>query len=200
MKPNRSILIAFGLLVIIASVYRIWDGRPFGFAPQIAMAIFGGAVISNKKLAFVLPLLSMFLSDLLYQLLYIKGLSTIPGFYEGQLVNYCLFAGLTVFGFAMKRISVPNVLGFAISGSLLFFIFSNCAVWLGGGGWFRAKTVDGLVLCYTDALAFYREYGLIEGFWGNFIFGDVFFSGLLFGSYLLMKKVFVPEGLAAARA
>ena len=79
MKWNKSTVVSFLLLVIAASMYRAWDGRPFGFAPQIAMAIFGGAVIRDKRLAFILPLLSMILSDVIYEVLYVNGLSTIPG-------------------------------------------------------------------------------------------------------------------------
>jgi hypothetical protein len=188
MKLNRSTVVSFLLLVISASLYRVWDGRPFGFAPQIAMAIFGGAVIKDKKLAFILPLLSMLFSDLLYQVLYINGLSTIKGFYSGQLVNYILFAGLTVFGFMMKKINVINVLGFSVSGSLLFFIASNFSVWISGAGLGRPLTFEGMMLCYGDALAFHKQYGLIEGFAGNFVLGDIFFSAVLFGSYYLINK------------
>ena len=188
MKLNKSILLAFGLLIIVSALYRVWDGRPFGFAPQIAMAIFGGAVIKNKRLAFVLPILSMFLSDSLYQLLYLNGLSEIKGFYEGQGIHYVLFAGLTVFGFLLKRITILNVIGFSVSGSLLFFILSNFTVWLGGGGFNRPKTFDGLMMCYNDALAFYREYGLVNGFAGNVLLGDLFFSAILFGAFYVLKN------------
>src|SRR5687768_2220606 len=103
MKLNKSLLLIFGMLILVASLYRVWDGRPYGFAPQIAMAIFGGAIISNKRLAFVLPLVSMLFSDILYEVLYQNGLSEMPGFYAGQFENYLLFAALTLFGFLMKK-------------------------------------------------------------------------------------------------
>ena len=82
MKQNRSALLALGLLILTASLYRAWPDRPFGFAPQWALAVFGGAVIKDKKLAFIFPLLSMFISDTLYQLLFQNGASQIWGFYE----------------------------------------------------------------------------------------------------------------------
>jgi hypothetical protein len=188
MKLTKSTLIAFILLMIVASLYRVWDGRPFGLAPQMAMAIFAGAVIKDKRCAILLPLLSMFLSDCLYQVLYVNGLSEIKGFYSGMFVNYLLIAGLTCFGFLMKKITVLNVLGFSIGGSILFFIVSNFLVWIGGGGYARPITFDGMILCYGDALAFYRDYGLIKGFAGNFIIGDIFFSAILFGSYFLLRR------------
>lgn len=193
MKNTRSVLLVAGLLILVSALYRVWDDRPFGFAPQIAMAIFGGAMIRNKKLAFVLPLLSMLCSDALYQLLYINGLSEIKGFYGGQWINYLLFAGLTVFGFGMRQVNVRNVAGFSISGSLLFFLASNFTVWLGGGGYHHPKTFNGLMLTYADGLAFYRDYGLFQGFYGNLLLGDLFFCGLLFGGFVLLQKFVAPQ-------
>ena len=188
MKSTKSLLLSFLLLIIVASLYRVWDGRPFGFAPQIAMAIFGGAVIRDRRMALLLPLVSMLISDVLYQVLYINGVTSIQGFYEGQWVNYLLFAGLTCFGFLMRKVNTMNVLVFSIGGSVLFFLLSNFTVWIGGGGLGRPLTLEGLMLCYGDALAFYRDYGLINGFAGNFVFGDLFFSAILFGAWYLIGK------------
>ncbi len=47
---------------------------------------------------------------------------------------------------------------------------------------------DGLMMCYYDGLAFLRDYGVIKGFYGNLFIGDLFFCGLLFGSYFLVSK------------
>ncbi|MGN6402143.1 MAG: DUF6580 family putative transport protein, partial [Flavisolibacter sp.] len=157
MKLNKSLLLAFGLLLLSASLYRAWPGRPYGFAPQMAMALFAGAVIKDKKWAFILPLLSMLISDVLYQLLYINGLTEIKGFYTGQWTNYLVIAGITLFGFLLKKINVLKVAAFSLTGSILFFLASNFTVWLGGGGLGRPKTFDGLMLCYYDGLAFLRD-------------------------------------------
>jgi hypothetical protein len=191
MKLNRSFILALGLLILCASLYRVWDARPYGFAPQIAMAIFGGAIIRNKLWAFILPILSMFISDTFYQVLYVNGLSPIKGFYDGQWLNYILFSGLTVIGFLLKKINTVNILGFSISGSIFFFITSNFAVWAGGGGFQRPKTFEGLLQCYGDALAFYREFGLVKGFAGNLFLGDLFFCTLLFGTFYLAQRYWI---------
>ena len=178
MKFNKSVLLAFGLLVLSASLYRVWDGRPWGFAPQMAMAVFAGAVIKDKKWAFILPLLSMFLSDALYQVLYVNGLSEIPGFYKGQITNYILFGSLTVFGFLIKKINWLNVLATSLAAPTAYFILSNFMVWIGGRGLNRPKTFGGLMMCYTDALPFYQ----------NALLGTVVFSTVLFGSYFLFQR------------
>lgn len=166
-------------MIVIAAVYRAIPGRPWGFTPQIAMAIFGGAVIKDKKWALALPLFSMFLSDVLYQVLYSTGVSSIPGFYEGQITNYVLFALLVCVGFMMKRVTIPNVLGYSLLAPTLFFLASNFMVWMAGAGLQRPKTFSGLMMCYNDALPFFK----------GEVLGTLVFGAVLFGShYLLTKK------------
>jgi hypothetical protein len=178
MKQSRSLVFVFILLIIIASVYRAWDGRPWGFVPQIAMALFGGAVIRDKKLAFVLPLLSMLLSDVLYEVLYRNGLSEIQGFYSGQATNYLLFAGMTFIGFWMRNLNVGRIAAGAVIAPTVYFLLSNFQVWIGGGGYNRSKTFEGLLQCYADGLPFYKGY----------LLGTVFFSIVLFGLYFLFQR------------
>jgi len=180
MKVNKNLLLSFLLLTIVAALYRIVP-RPVNFAPQIAMAVFAGAVIKDKKWAFVLPILSMFISDLLYQLLYLNGLTVIPGLYEGQWQNYILFALMTVVGFSIKKIKVLNVLAASIAAPTIFFILSNFVVWAGWQGTRglnRPKTFEGLLLCYNDAIPFY----------GNSVMACIFFSAVFFGTYVLIRR------------
>ena len=94
MKFNKSVLVAFILLVVVASFCRV-----LGYAPQLAMAVFAGTVIKDKRLAFALPLVSMLISDVLYEVLFSYGYTNYGGFYEGQLINYILVGSLTFIGF-----------------------------------------------------------------------------------------------------
>jgi hypothetical protein len=91
----------------------------------------------------------------------------------------------------MKKVNVKNVIGFSISGSVIFFILSNLSVWLWGGGLGRPQTFEGLMLCYGDALAFHRDWGMIKGFYANQVLGDLIFSTILFGSYYLINTFVV---------
>jgi hypothetical protein len=181
MKITKQLAGSFILLIVIASLYRIMPGRPYGFAPQIAMAIFGGAVIKDKKFAFLLPLLAMFVSDCLYQLLYINGVGTMYGFYDGQALNYLLFGGLTVFGFFIKNLNVKKIVLASVAAPTAYFIVSNFFVWASSSplaGLGRPKTFAGLMMCYADGLPFYP--------WS--IASTFVFSAILFGSYYLMTK------------
>lgn len=181
MKLNKSIVLPFLLLIILFAVYRIIPNRPPGFAPQWAMAIFAGAVIKNKKWAFALPVLSMLISDIIYQALYVNGLSSIQGFYDGQWQNYLLFALLVVIGFAIKKINVQNIFIASLIAPTVYFILSNFVLWAGWSGTRglgRPKTFNGLMMCYTDAIPFYK----------TSLIATVVFSAILFGTYYFISK------------
>jgi hypothetical protein len=185
MKSNKSLIWTMVALIIVAALYRIIPGRPWGFAPQIAMALFGGAVIKDKKWAFALPIFSMFLSDLFYQGLYSAGISSanIYGFYGGQWLSYCLFALIVVIGFAIKKINVVNVLATSLVAPIVFFLISNFITWSGLmgeqlRGLNRPYTFHGLLMAYSDGLPFLT----------GSVASSVFFSAILFGGYYLLTK------------
>ena len=61
MKLNKQIIVAILIMIATSALYRVLPGRPYGFAPQIAIALFGGSLFASKKqFAFILPILSMF--------------------------------------------------------------------------------------------------------------------------------------------
>jgi hypothetical protein len=66
-----------------------------------------------------------------------------------------------------------------IAGPTAYFLISNFAVWIGGGGYQRPKTFDGLMMCYADGLPFYQM-----SLASTFVFGAVLFSSY----YLLTNK------------
>ena len=190
MKINKSFVVSLVLTVLVSALYRILPGRPMGFAPQIAIALFSGALfVKDKKWAFALPLLSMFLSDLLYEVLYQNGLTPIMGFYSGQWLNYLLFAGLTCFGFMIKKGKVANIILASLAAPTVHFLLSNfLLVWAVdlGFGLNRPRTFSGLLLTYEDALPFYK----------NSLIATIVFSAVLFGTYYLLQRNLVKKEVA----
>lgn len=191
MKITRSLVISLCLMVLISALYRIMPNRPWGFAPQIAMALFSGALfVNNKKVAFALPLLSLFISDVLYQVLYTYHLTQIPGFYDGQWVFYVLFGSMTVFGFLIKKNKIGNVVFASLAAPTAYFLLSNFVVWIAAGqGWGlnRPATFNGLMLTYGDALPFFKYS----------VMATVVFSAVLFGTYYLVQQSVTRKELAA---
>jgi hypothetical protein len=191
MKIEKSTIVSFILLVLIASLYRVMPGRPFGFAPQIAMALFAGSVVKDKKLSFLLPILSLFISDVIYEILYRNDLSVMGGFYNGQLLNYILFAALTVVGFFVDKNKIIDIALGVIASATGYFVLSNLSVWLFGGLNINnipyPKTALGLVDCFAAGVPFYKMS----------IYATSFFSAVLFGGYYLINK-YVVKPVAVA--
>lgn len=171
MKLNKNILFTLIYVLLISVLYRILPNRPNGFAPQIAIALFGGMVFTKQKqYSFLLPLVSMFLSDLLYQFLYINNLSSIQGFYDGQFINYILISLTAVFGFGLQNGGVmKSIKGFMIAPTL-YFILSNFMVWISMGGYSHPLTLVGLSQTMTDGIPFY-----LNSVAGTMLFGTTLF-------------------------
>ena len=186
MKNNRTTIIVFALLIIACALYRVWDNRPFGFAPQIAMALFAGSVIQNKKFAFLVPLLSMLVSDALYQFLYQQGLTDIKGFYPGQLENYLLFSLVTVIGFFINKNKITHILVGSLAGAAFYFLASNFITWIGGGLDFYnqpyPKTWQGLMTCLAAGIPFFKV-----SLWATLSFNAIFFGAYYLYSRFAMK-------------
>ncbi len=183
-QTNSAILIA-SVLIIVAAVSRVIM-YPDNFSPIIGMAIFAGAVLKNKRLAFALPLLAMFLSDVLFEVFNIA-----PGFWGwGQLVGYGILALITVIAFSMKKISVLKVAGYSIGSSLLFFFLSNSAFFVFDNAVFNLypQNFTGYIASLVAGIPFLKT-GLIA---------DLVYSGILFGTYYLIQNYAFSNKKAAA--
>lgn len=179
MKFNRTFVLSLIIMVVITALYRILPNRPLGFAPQLAVALFSGFLFrSNKKYALLMPLLSMLLSDVLYELLFINGMSSIRGFYGGMWLNYLLFVSVSFIGFTIQKAASIRTLVATIASPLAFFLVSNFIVWASRGGFVRPLTMDGLILCYGDGLPFLR----------GSILATICFSAIFFGVYQLISQ------------
>lgn len=174
-KQNTTSLIVAGILIVAAALSRVWM-YPHNFSPMIGMAVFAGAVIKDRRLAFAFPLLAMFLSDVIFEVFHIA-----PGFWGwGQLVGYGILALITVIAFSLKKINVFSVAGYSIGSSLLFFFLSNSAFFVFDNPIYHtyAQSFGGYVNCLIGGLPFLR----------TGIAADLVFSGLLFGSYYLVNN------------
>jgi hypothetical protein len=174
MKGNKNFIwVSLGLFAA-CTLYRVFP-HPGNFAPQIAMALFGGAMVKDRKLSFLFPLISMFISDLVMQALHSSNPNAYPiqGFYAGQWVNYLLIAATTIFGFGMRSNKLAGWLIGFVGAPTVYFLLSNFTVWLGGGGWSHPTTFDGLILTYEDGLPFY----------GLSLISTAVFGAIFFGAY-----------------
>ena len=171
MKQNRINILIAAVLVLFAALLKVAT-YPHTFSPIIAIALFSGVVISDKKLSFAMPLLAMFASDLILELF-----TQTPGFYGMEQVgNYAALLFITAFGFAMKKIDVIRVAGFSLASSILFYFLSNTNTFLVDSFNMYPNTFTGYIICMTAGIPFIQ------------FVPDLVFSALLFGSYVLVFK------------
>jgi len=138
--------------------------HPPNFAPIAAMALFGGAYFNKKSFAFAIPLIALFLTDL------------IIGIYSYAWIVYLSFTLIVVLGIVMlKKVSVKNVVITSLTASVSFFAITNFGVW--ALGTLYPKTPAGLMASYIAAIPFFQ----------NALIGDLFFVGVMFGVYELVK-------------
>jgi len=165
MTTNHNRLIALLSAIIIAAGLRLVPHPP-NFSPIDAMALFSGAYLGRRALAFVAPLGALLLSDL------------VLGFYHGQATVYFSVALIVVIGMvALTRRSALRVGTAAIVSSILFFVVTNFGMWLFSGMY--PHTAAGLVDCYVAAIPFFQ----------NTVAGDLFYAAVLFGGFRLAEHL-----------
>ncbi len=157
-------LLALLTIIVAAAVARLIPHPP-NFTPIGAMALFGGACLADRRLAFILPLGALFLSDLFLGLHVL-----IPVVYGSFALNVVLGRWLRL------RRTIVNTAAVTVLGSVQFFLVTNFACWL---LWYP-QNVEGLVACYVAALPFFQ----------NTLLGDAVFATALFGTLLLAERVF----------
>jgi len=164
MTNVQTRLIVILSAIVAAAAMRLIP-HPSNFAPLGAMALFSGAYLGRRALAFAVPLGALLLSDLFL------------GFYPGMLVQYLAVTLVVLLGWAaLSRVTALRVGGAALGASILFFALTNFGVWLLSGMY--PMTASGLAACYVAAIPFFQ----------NTVAGDLFFSGLLFGGFALMER------------
>ena len=163
---NLRVTVAAGLIALAAASRLL--PHPPDFTPLAALALFGGAYFSDRRLAFAVPLVALLLTDLLLGLH-----DTMPFVYLG-------FAATVLIGFALRgRVRVLPVAAAAVLSSVLFFAITNFGVWMVGNLYPHDAT--GLLTAYVAAIPFFQ----------NSLLGDFLYAGLLFGGMALAER-YVP--------
>ena len=189
---NNKITIRFGVLagiIVLAAISRLIPHPP-NFTPIAAMALFGGAYFSKRYYAFIVPLIAMLISDMLIMRFVYAHLSTIPEYFisSATISVYASFALIVLIGMMLRNNVRPlPIIGAALSSSVLFFLITNFAVWVGST--YYPQNLPGLIACYSAAIPFYRG-ELFGSFFLNTVMGDLFYVGVLFGSFELAKYRF----------
>ena len=106
MKLNyRSIIFTLILVVLAVATKLIFASQlgMGGFTPIFAIALFSGMIVKNKNAAFLLPLVALFVSDVVIEILFRTNNFAFKGFYKGQIFNYALLVVIKFNDINIKR-------------------------------------------------------------------------------------------------
>lgn len=164
-------LITAILLILFAALSRLLP-HPMNFAPITTIALFGGAYL-DKRLAFVVPIIAMLVSD------------AFIGFYSGF---YWIYGALIIIGFIglwlrnkMDEPAGKKILfigGSTLVSSLIFFFITNFAFLYPPTMY--PHSFDGIIASYVAAIPFFR----------NSLAGDLIYVAMMFGVYEVVTRYF----------
>lgn len=154
------------IVVLLLIGFAIWSRlipHPANVTALTAVSLLAGAVLP-RRFALIIPLGAIIFSDL------------IIGLHSIVYATWGSFALIALLGMRLKDIKMTNVAVASFASSTIFFAVTNFAVWMEGRMY--SMTFDGLVLCFTNAIPFYR----------NMMIGDFIYSAALFGLYAYSLK------------
>ena len=170
---------AIALLIIVVA-YRIVSGCVgsadfswlHNFAPVAAVALCG-AVYLPRRVALLLPLAMLFLSDLALNFFHYQQ----PLLTWEILPRYLALLLIAGLGFALRgKVRIGSLLAASVVGSLAFYVITNTGSWLAEPGY--AKSFAGWIQALTTGLPGYPP---TWSFYRNTLLGDVFFTLLFVG-------------------
>ncbi|GAB1406033.1 hypothetical protein MASR1M74_32160 [Lentimicrobium sp.] len=130
------------------------------------MALFAGANINRKWLAMLLPLIALFISDL------------VLGFHSTMLYVYGAMALTVLIGFMLTKKAKSSQIAIAsVSSSILFFLITNFGAWYSGMMPY-SRDFSGLIQAYVAGIPFFNIA----------LAGDLFYTAIMFGSLYLVQK------------
>jgi Family of unknown function (DUF6580) len=185
-------------LIVLAAALRLAP-HPWNFTPVGAIALFSGAMVRDRRLAFLFPLLVMFATDAIIGFNKLSPL-VYASFFLSVLIgravvgaSFSLPRGTEGVSLRAKRESplgaqpaappaakerpVPRIAAATFLGALQFFLITNFGVWAFLNSY--PRTGGGLAACYLAGVPF---------FW-NTLAGDALYATLLFGGFALAERL-----------
>ena len=164
------------LMMLIVSLGRLisyqFPHQLSNFTPLGAIALFGGAYFSDKWKAYVVVLVTLFLSDILINYLYT---STFILYRSGSIWVYLPFLIMVIIGSFIKKAGFINVGLASLAAVCVHWLISDLPFFYGNT---YAHNLTGYVKSLVSAIPFER----------NMLAGDIVFCAILFGGFELAKS------------
>ncbi len=190
-------------MALVAGLIRLVP-HPFNLTPVGALALFCGARLKSRLAALIVPVAVLFVSDL--------ALWTNHDYPPFDYFVYGCFLFTVILGYGLRDGGPARIAAFSLLTSMVFFLVTNLGVWAYlsvdpatlpdgqamtwqtyNGATYPvpdkyARNAAGLAACYAAAIPFTQTNALPLGFLGNQVIGDLFYCGLFFGAYALLKR------------
>lgn len=145
------------------------------FTPVGAIAMFGGTYFTNKFKAYLVPLITLFVSDIFVNYSY-SGEWTL--FYDGFAWVYVCFAAMVFIGTLIKNVNFNTVLAGSLVGVLIHWLVTDIQPWLTG------------TMYNKDITGYYQSLIAAIPFEKNLLIGNLVFGAILYGGFELAKSKF----------
>lgn len=180
---NKSNIILF-LVIILAVFSRLFITIP-NFSAIGSLALFCGAMANRNRFSILIPFIALLAGDLMMAG---TGKMYSDYFTDGYFIYvYAAFALTWFIGRSIKsRIKVSNIVLASVVASVSFFIITNFGSWM-QMELIYPRSLAGLGQSYIAGLVFYKG-DLLSNFFLNQVAGDLFFSLVFFGGYLLITR------------
>jgi len=165
------------VMIVAAAATRLINAEHLSawsnFTPVGAIALFGGAYFSDKWKAYLVPLITLFASDIALDYIYFHKFIL---FYDGALPVYISFALMVLIGTFIKKVNVINVVSGSLASVLVHWLITDIDPWLHGTMY--SKSFYGYFESLIAAIPFEK----------NMLLGNLVFSAILFGGFELAKR------------
>jgi len=162
------------LIIIAATAVRLVTYKfPYvlsNFNPVGAIALFGGAYFTDKWKAYLIPLATLFISDIFLNRLYSGHWEILD---NSSIMVYVFFAVVVFMGSLIKKATVLNVFASSLIAVVLHWLLTDLPI-----GNLYPHTLAGYGQSLVAAIPFEK----------NMLYGDIVFCAILFGGFELAKS------------
>lgn len=178
-NPRTIVLLVF--MIAVAAMRILFSLEPdmspiATFTPLGAMALFGGAYFQKNVQAYIFPLLTLWMGDIiLNRVVYYNEWVLL---YDGWYFTYGAYALMVFAGRKMiKKANVKNIVFASLVATLIHWIGTSPSCFFVPNSMYPA-TWDGYLASLVAAIPYER----------NFLVGTLAYSGILFGLFEWVKR------------
>jgi hypothetical protein len=170
---RNSVLI---LMIVAAAATRMFNINNIvtwaNFTPVGAVALFGGTYFTDKWKAYLVPLLTLLISDLLIDYFKYNHL----GLYSGAWLIYLSFAIMVFIGTYIKKVNPVNIILASVGAVGIHWLLTDIEPWISNPAY------------STGLLGYMQSLNAALPFEVKMLAGHLFYCAILFGGFELAKR------------